>query len=89
MKQLSLLLLLFLMTGCASDSKTRLIRLGHGLDVTHSVHQAMEIKVESGEVELISTLKLEDCQTALNYPLRTFIVDEVCYTFYRLGYCVS
>jgi len=29
------------MTGCASDSKTRLIRLGHGLDVTHSVHQAM------------------------------------------------
>ena len=41
MKQLSLLLLLFLMTGCASDSKTRLIRLGHGLDVTHSVHQAM------------------------------------------------
>ena len=26
---------------CKSDSSVRIIRLGHGLDVTHSVHQAM------------------------------------------------
>lgn len=31
----------FLFTGCKSDSNVRIIRLGHGLDVTHSVHQAM------------------------------------------------
>lgn len=30
-----------LFTGCKSDSNVRIIRLGHGLDVTHSVHQAM------------------------------------------------
>ena len=38
----SLLLgVVFLFTGCKSDSNVRIIRLGHGLDVTHSVHQAM------------------------------------------------
>lgn len=31
----------FLFTSCKSDSNVRIIRLGHGLDVTHSVHQAM------------------------------------------------
>ncbi|MDG1920652.1 MAG: TRAP transporter substrate-binding protein [Flavobacteriaceae bacterium] len=31
----------FIFTGCKSDSNVRIIRLGHGLDVTHSVHQAM------------------------------------------------
>ena len=38
----SLLLgVVLLFTGCKSDSNVRIIRLGHGLDVTHSVHQAM------------------------------------------------
>ena len=32
---------LFLFTHCNQASSTRIIRLGHGLDVTHSVHQAM------------------------------------------------
>ena len=41
MKKLYLLGLIFLFNSCTSDSKTRIIRLGHGLDVTHSVHQAM------------------------------------------------
>jgi len=27
--------------GCNTVSNKRIIRLGHGLDVTHSVHQAM------------------------------------------------
>lgn len=30
-----------LFLGCSSASNKRIIRLGHGLDVTHSVHQAM------------------------------------------------
>ena len=31
----------FLCFSCSEISSTRVIRLGHGLDVTHSVHQAM------------------------------------------------
>jgi TRAP-type C4-dicarboxylate transport system substrate-binding protein len=42
MRQLSLLILLLLVFACtSSESKIRVIRLGHGLDITHSVHQAM------------------------------------------------
>lgn len=37
----SLLSVIFLLTGCNEISSKRIIRLGHGLDVTHSVHQAM------------------------------------------------
>jgi tripartite ATP-independent transporter DctP family solute receptor len=35
------LLVLFFFQSCKSDSSIRLIRLGHGLDISHSVHQAM------------------------------------------------
>ena len=36
-----LILFIMLLLGCNSNSSGRIIRLGHGLDVTHSVHQAM------------------------------------------------
>ena len=36
-----LILFIMLLVGCNSNSSKRIIRLGHGLDVTHSVHQAM------------------------------------------------
>lgn len=35
------LLVLFLFQSCKSDSSIRIIRLGHGLDISHSVHQAI------------------------------------------------
>ena len=35
------LLMLFLNQSCKPDHSIRLIRLGHGLDISHSVHQAM------------------------------------------------
>ena len=38
-KVLSILLLL--MAGCSEISSVRTLRLGHGLDVTHPVHQGM------------------------------------------------
>lgn len=38
---IGLLGVLLLFTQCNKVSSTRVIRLGHGLDVTHSVHQAM------------------------------------------------
>jgi len=39
--QLCFLALIFFVISCSGESKIRVIRLGHGLDVTHSVHQAM------------------------------------------------
>jgi tripartite ATP-independent transporter DctP family solute receptor len=36
-----LILFIMLLVGCNSNSSKRIIRLGHGLDVSHSVHQAM------------------------------------------------
>ena len=41
MKQLLALALILFITSCDNKKKSRVIRLGHGLDVTHSVHQAM------------------------------------------------
>ena len=38
---ITLLGVLMLFSQCNQASSTRIIRLGHGLDVTHSVHQAM------------------------------------------------
>ena len=39
--QFCFLALIFFVISCSGESKIRVIRLGHGLDVTHSVHQAM------------------------------------------------
>ena len=36
-----LILFIMLLVGCNSNPSKRIIRLGHGLDVSHSVHQAM------------------------------------------------
>ena len=36
-----LILFIMLLVGCNSNSSKRIIRLGHGLDISHSVHQAM------------------------------------------------
>ncbi|MGY8923094.1 MAG: TRAP transporter substrate-binding protein [Flavobacteriales bacterium] len=41
MKQLLALVLILFITSCDNEKKFRVIRLGHGLDVSHSVHQAM------------------------------------------------
>lgn len=41
MKQLLALALILFINSCDNEKKSRVIRLGHGLDVTHSVHQAM------------------------------------------------
>ena len=35
------ILVLVVFSGCETASKTRVIKLGHGLDVSHPVHKAM------------------------------------------------
>ncbi|MUP44851.1 TRAP transporter substrate-binding protein [Gramella sp. BOM4] len=40
------LLLVFLFTGCEQESKTKVIKLGHGLDMSHPVHKAMVFMAE-------------------------------------------
>ncbi|HSP82760.1 MAG TPA: TRAP transporter substrate-binding protein [Gillisia sp.] len=41
-----LLALVFLFTGCAEESNITEIKLGHGLDISHPVHKAMEFMAE-------------------------------------------
>ncbi|MEX2336383.1 MAG: TRAP transporter substrate-binding protein [Fulvivirga sp.] len=40
------LVLLFVMMGCAEDTKVKVIKLGHGLDTSHPVHRAMAFMSE-------------------------------------------
>jgi tripartite ATP-independent transporter DctP family solute receptor len=40
-KSFAILFLVLITFGCGSTSTQKVVRLGHGLDVTHSVHQAM------------------------------------------------
>src|SRR5690606_12625766 len=41
-KVFTLLVLVLSFTGCADDSEIKEIKLGHGLDISHPVHKAME-----------------------------------------------
>ncbi len=41
-KSASILLLVLFLTGCGQESEVKIIKLGHGLDISHPVHKAME-----------------------------------------------
>jgi len=56
-KHIVLVLLTALMASCAKEEDVKTLRLGHGLDVSHSVHKAM---VKMGEdLEKLSEGKLK------------------------------
>jgi tripartite ATP-independent transporter DctP family solute receptor len=82
MKTLGNLILLFiflLIQGCSSENTTRTLRLGHGLDVSHSVHKAM---VKMGEDLLKRSkgkLKLEI------YPSQQLGTERECLELLQIG----
>lgn len=71
--------MVFVLLGCAGETKTRTLRLGHGLDVSHSVHKAM---VKMGE-DLLErsggTLKLEI------YPSQQLGTERECLELLQIG----
>lgn len=78
-----LLCILFLATGmfnsCATEKANKTLRLGHGLDVSHSVHKAM---VKMGEdLERISDGKL----TLEIYPSQQLGTERQCLELLQIG----
>jgi tripartite ATP-independent transporter DctP family solute receptor len=77
--KLIILSLLILSQACGSENATRTLRLGHGLDVSHSVHKAM---VKMGEDLLERSggkLKLEI------YPSQQLGTERECLELLQIG----
>ncbi len=58
-KTFYLALLLVTMLSCGKVSSTRVVKLGHGLDVSHPVHKSMVYMAQQVEKESNGTLKIE------------------------------
>jgi TRAP-type C4-dicarboxylate transport system substrate-binding protein len=66
-----------LFLGCSTTSNKRIIRLGHGLDVTHSVHQAM-LKAD----EYLNEFSEEKCVFKFT-PTSSWVVKENVWNYFR------
>ncbi len=73
------LLLLLAGLGCARESDTRLLRLGHGLDVDHPVHRAMELMAERLAQSSGGALRLEI------YPNEQLGSERECLELLQIG----
>jgi len=82
MKLSSLILILIsavFLLGCKTENSTKTLRLGHGLDVSHSVHQAM---VKMGE----DLLKRSDGRLKLEiYPNQQLGTERECLELLQIG----
>ncbi|SDM56096.1 TRAP transporter substrate-binding protein [Kriegella aquimaris] len=78
-RNFSATLVLMLLMGCSMENSTKTLRLGHGLDVSHSVHKAM---VKMGEDLLQRSggkLKLEI------YPSQQLGTERECLELLQIG----
>lgn len=78
-RNFSTALVLMLLMGCSMENSTKTLRLGHGLDVSHSVHKAM---VKMGEDLLQRSggkLKLEI------YPSQQLGTERECLELLQIG----
>ncbi len=75
----ALLLIIAMFTSCSPDGGSKTIRLGHGLDVSHSVHKAM-VKMGAELVQLSDgKLKLEI------YPSQQLGTERQCLELLQIG----
>lgn len=78
-KFFSFILIAGMLMGCTSQSDTKTIRLGHGLDVNHSVHKAM---VKMGE----DLLNRSDGRLKLEiYPSQQLGTERECLELLQIG----
>ncbi len=76
---LSIGLLCLLLSGCATDGRTRILRLAHGLDVNHSVHKAMVRMGEDLYKRSGGELRLEI------YPNQQLGTERECLELLQIG----
>ena len=74
-----LLLLLFFQSGCGDSKNIRIIRLGHGLDQTHSVHLAMEYMAERVRERSGGTIQIDI------YPSEQLGTERQCLELLQIG----
>ena len=75
----SLLLFTVFLFGCSDETRTKTLRLGHGLDVSHSVHKAMLKMGEDLEKRSGGKLKLEI------YPSQQLGTERECLELLQIG----
>ena len=76
---LILVFLVSLSVGCKNDSKVKVIKLGHGLDVTHPVHKAMEFMAERLKEKSHGTLQIDI------YPNQQLGSERECLELLQIG----
>lgn len=76
------------MTVTFINVKTAFISLYHRIkkEQYHCVYN-----LEDQALSRMVRTRLEDCGNTLNFPLKSFYVDDAgfCFTFYRQGQCIS
>lgn len=78
-RTLLVVLLVSLLAGCENDSKVKVIKLGHGLDVTHPVHKAMEFMAERLKEKSHGTLQMDI------YPNQQLGSERECLELLQIG----
>lgn len=76
---LSLVLLVSILNSCSQEKGTKTMRLGHGLDVSHSVHKAMVIMGEDLFERSGGRLKMEI------YPSQQLGTERECLELLQIG----
>lgn len=76
---LFLLCLVFLFSSCNTEEETEIIRLGHGLDTSHSVHKAMVYMAEKVEEKSGGTLSVKI------YPNQQLGSERECLELLQIG----
>ncbi len=75
----AIFIILFLTTSCGGDSKVKVLKLAHGLDVNHSVHKAMVRMKEIIEEKSSGTLQVEI------YPNQQLGTERECLELLQIG----
>ena len=79
MKNLLFLLFFLLITSCGELDNTKIIRLGHGLSTTHSVHQAMEYMDSILRIKSNGKMKIQI------YPSEQLGTERQCLELLQIG----
>tara|TARA_Y100000385_G_scaffold291968_1_gene374848 strand:- start:6393 stop:7361 length:969 start_codon:yes stop_codon:yes gene_type:complete len=79
LKNLLFLLFFLSISSCAKLDNTKIIRLGHGLSTTHSVHQAMEYMDSILRVESNGKMKIQI------YPSEQLGTERQCLELLQIG----
>ncbi len=74
-----ILIILYSLPGCSSNTNQKVIKLGHGLDQTHPVHKAMEFMAKKVKVKSDGKILIEI------YPSQQLGTERECVELLQIG----